>query len=198
MATQSQRRAATRDGLLHAAHELFQKRGFDRTAVEHITAAANVAKGTFYQHFASKTEILLALARRHQAATLAAIGRRLKQGYPPLKMGREMVRTLGQWCEEDRKILAPMMTLAMEKPAKKGDPSTRAIFARIFAEAQRQGEIRRDIDPYDLALMFVAGMVPAMIRWVYRGRKGELARWMEKAWRVFLEGAGRARKDRAT
>src|SRR5215471_3722232 len=100
MATQTQRRAATRDGLLKAAAKLFQKRGFDDVAVEENTAAANVAKGTFSQHFESKTEALLALIRIQQAAGLAEVERRLNEGHPPLEIGRRLIRGMAQSCED--------------------------------------------------------------------------------------------------
>jgi len=53
-----------RDELMNAAEKLFLERGFEQTTVEDITTAAEVAKGTFYLQFSSKTEILDALRQR--------------------------------------------------------------------------------------------------------------------------------------
>src|SRR5579872_5442669 len=82
MATQSERRKNTRHAILDAAGKLFRKEGFDRTAVEDITSAANVAKGTFYQHFETKADVLLALVRRHEVETLAEVENALSAGVP--------------------------------------------------------------------------------------------------------------------
>ena len=51
------RSARTRDELLAAARRLYGERPFDQVTVEDVVAAAGVAKGTFYVHFASLAEL---------------------------------------------------------------------------------------------------------------------------------------------
>lgn len=63
--------------LMTAAQELFLTHGVAATSVEHITARAGVAKGTFYLYFASKDEMLAALGERFAHDHLAAITRAL-------------------------------------------------------------------------------------------------------------------------
>jgi AcrR family transcriptional regulator len=53
-----------RDELMNAAQRLFLKNGVGPTSIEQITGGAGVAKGTFYLHFASKDDVLLALRER--------------------------------------------------------------------------------------------------------------------------------------
>lgn len=50
-----------RDALLQAAQELFAERGYEETSIEAIAHRAGAAVGGFYQHFASKRQILLVL-----------------------------------------------------------------------------------------------------------------------------------------
>jgi AcrR family transcriptional regulator len=190
MATQSERRKNTRHAILDAAGKLFGKEGFDRTAVEDITSAANVAKGTFYQHFETKADVLLALVRRHEVETLAEVENALSAGVPPLVIGQGLVRGMAQGFEKDRKMAAQAIALAMAHPVKKDEPSTRMAFARVLAAAQERQEIRSDTDPYDLALMLVGAMLPLIVLWVHEGKRGELLPGIEKAWRVLLEGLG--------
>ncbi|MER2108105.1 MAG: TetR/AcrR family transcriptional regulator [Solibacillus sp.] len=47
--------------ILQAAKELFFKNGFSDTSVTDIIALANVSKGTFYNHFSSKSECMIAI-----------------------------------------------------------------------------------------------------------------------------------------
>ncbi|EED37121.1 transcriptional regulator, TetR family [Stenotrophomonas sp. SKA14] len=51
--------------LMDAAQALFLSQGVEATTVSDIVAAADVAKGTFYTYFASRGEILQALAQRY-------------------------------------------------------------------------------------------------------------------------------------
>lgn len=52
------RRAATRERLVSTALTLFATHGIYDVTVEDITEAADVGKGTFYQHFPSKAAII--------------------------------------------------------------------------------------------------------------------------------------------
>ncbi|WP_330255395.1 TetR/AcrR family transcriptional regulator [Nocardia sp. NBC_00565] len=58
--------------LLTAAARVFADRGYDKTTVADITAAAGVSRATMYVYFASKDEIFLALAAQVRDNFLAA------------------------------------------------------------------------------------------------------------------------------
>ncbi len=47
--------------IIHAARQLFIDKGFNDTSIQDIITAANISKGTFYNHFASKNECLIAI-----------------------------------------------------------------------------------------------------------------------------------------
>jgi AcrR family transcriptional regulator len=50
-----------RQRLKDAGLALFGERGFESTSIDNIAARANLAVGTFYQHYRSKRQLLLAL-----------------------------------------------------------------------------------------------------------------------------------------
>ena len=56
----SDQAAGTRQKIVDAAVDLLHKTGYDHLRVEDITAHAGVGKGTFYHHFTSKQDVLLA------------------------------------------------------------------------------------------------------------------------------------------
>ncbi|HBO43434.1 MAG TPA: hypothetical protein DD670_05790 [Planctomycetaceae bacterium] len=51
--------------LARAAFELFAQRGFASVTIDEIAAAAGVTKGSFYSHYASKHEIILAACQHY-------------------------------------------------------------------------------------------------------------------------------------
>lgn len=53
------------DELMNAAEALFLERGVEATTITDITDEAGVGKGTFYHYFASKNDMLTALAKRY-------------------------------------------------------------------------------------------------------------------------------------
>ena len=58
------KRERTRAELVDAAEALVAERGLDAISIDDITEAADVAKGTFYTHFAGKTDLAAAIALR--------------------------------------------------------------------------------------------------------------------------------------
>lgn len=52
---------STREQLMAAAFDAFQREGFHEVGLERIIDAAGVSKTTFYNHFESKDELVLAL-----------------------------------------------------------------------------------------------------------------------------------------
>ncbi|RZB14207.1 TetR/AcrR family transcriptional regulator [Streptomyces sp. F001] len=64
--------SATRAQLLRAARSVFEQRGYARTAIADITAAAEVSRATFYVYFASKEAVFGVLAGEVRDRFLAA------------------------------------------------------------------------------------------------------------------------------
>ena len=58
---------------MNAAARLFIAKGIEATTVDEIVAGANVAKGTFYHHFTSKAEMILALRDRFSLRFMSRI-----------------------------------------------------------------------------------------------------------------------------
>ncbi len=58
MVRQAERVEATRAAILAAASDLFGRQGYAATSVDEIAAAAGLAKGAVYHHFAGKERLL--------------------------------------------------------------------------------------------------------------------------------------------
>lgn len=57
--------AITRETLIETAEHLLQQKGYEKMSVSDITKASGVAKGTFYNYFDKKEDIIFELNKRH-------------------------------------------------------------------------------------------------------------------------------------
>src|SRR5260221_2469761 len=75
MATQAERRAATKEAILNAGRRLFGERGFAATTMDDIAEQAQVAKGAVYHHFATKEAVFEAVFDQVSSALVQEVDR---------------------------------------------------------------------------------------------------------------------------
>jgi AcrR family transcriptional regulator len=68
--TREEKRAQTRERLLHAAEEVFGERGFFASSVEEIAERAGFSMGAVYSNFDSKGDLFVALFEEHLATQM--------------------------------------------------------------------------------------------------------------------------------
>ncbi|SDO01627.1 TetR/AcrR family transcriptional regulator [Acetanaerobacterium elongatum] len=59
MSLVKEQREQIRTGIIETAVELFKQKGYEQVSVDDITRTVGVAKGTFYNYFQAKSDILL-------------------------------------------------------------------------------------------------------------------------------------------
>jgi AcrR family transcriptional regulator len=89
LSRRERRKMAMREALLTAAQEVIAAKGVYLAVIEDITERADVAKGSFYQYFRNRDEILDVLLTRHLNEL-----RRHIEAAPPLGTFAARVRTL--------------------------------------------------------------------------------------------------------
>lgn len=101
LSTQANKTANTsaRDRILICAHELFYREGIRATGIDRVIAESNVSKATFYRHFPSKNDLILAfLEYRHQQWMAWFTGALHRHG----KGLDALTPTLAEWFGDER------------------------------------------------------------------------------------------------
>jgi len=81
----------TREALLDAGLEVAEEHGLSGMSVNRVVAAAGVAKGTFYVHFADRDAFLNALHRRYTDQSGAAVAAAMSGQGPGWRRLRQMI-----------------------------------------------------------------------------------------------------------
>lgn len=184
------RRSETRARIFDAAMKLFARHGFVETKVEHITRAADVAKGTFFNYFPSKGAIVGEMAQRLMEGLAAQADRAQREDtvLPALQaLPEHIVAGPGRSPVLFRSLMGtvllnrPLTTHFDELAA-----AARNQIARILARGQELGEIRQDISAEELARSFQQYAWGTLVMWSLLGTddlRARLALTVEIFWK---------------
>ena len=87
--TRAEKKAETRASLLHAAEDVFGRRGFQAASVDEVAEAAGFTKGAVYAHFESKEDLFLAMLDERFADRIEQIRAVLADEHEPAEQARE-------------------------------------------------------------------------------------------------------------
>jgi AcrR family transcriptional regulator len=126
------KRARTRQALVDAAVELFERNGYDRTTVADIAAAAEIGTRTFFSYFPSKEDVLFPETDVRVHAALTAIATR-RPGEGPADVLLRGLRAASEGSDDlSGRTSRLRLRLALEVPAVRG----RGL--QLQADAQRE------------------------------------------------------------
>jgi AcrR family transcriptional regulator len=132
MSLRERKRVRTRQNLVDAATELFERHGYDQTTVADIAAAAEIGTRTFFSYFASKEELLFPESDARVRAAVAEIEARGPDDGPADVLLRAL-RKIGDDSDDmGGRLAALRMRLIRDVPAVRG----RAL--QIQVDAQRE------------------------------------------------------------
>jgi AcrR family transcriptional regulator len=180
----------TRDALVDEALRLFGAKGVDATSVDEITAAAAVAKGTFYVHFARKQDVLL----EHAARIMVEIDDLSSEGGFRASTLRLAGRLSGVDAELPRSLRGRIVREIVGNPEDwlriLGDRKTlRQLVEPLVEAGQRHGEVRTDLSPGRLAQALTILWLDTIVGWSEREEARDLGPELEQAVALFLDGA---------
>jgi AcrR family transcriptional regulator len=139
-----------RERILEVAKEAFTRLGVN-AVLDDITRQAGVGPGTLYRHFPTRDALIEAVYRA-EVEKLAAAAAKFAEVMPPLEALRAWMRLFVDHIAE-KQIIAPALNTVVGGPEKLYEGSRAQIRGAIDALVKRaiqSGEIRSDLDPFDL------------------------------------------------
>jgi AcrR family transcriptional regulator len=159
------KREERRQQILDAALRCFSRDGFHATTTADIVRESGVSQGTLYLYFATKDDIVVALADdRHQGEVfLNALAKSEQDPIAGLMLLVELYgKTLGDQRRADmRRVGIQGWAEALRNPRIHGSvvggfSSVRAAIAELIRRGQAAGQIRADVEPDAAARTMIA------------------------------------------
>jgi AcrR family transcriptional regulator len=166
------------ESLLAVAVAVFNERGYDGTSMEDLSQRLGISKSSIYHHVDSKEE-LLALALGRALDGLFSVADQVAGSDRPAIERLEILVRASVGVLADR---LPYVTLllrargntATERKALARRREFDQIVADLVKEAERDGDIRPDVDPAVTARLLF-GMVNSLVEWYRPGGRGAAA-----------------------
>jgi TetR/AcrR family transcriptional regulator, regulator of mycofactocin system len=175
--------ARTRDAIVGAALELFERQGFEATTVDEIAARADIAPRTFFRYFPTKEAVLFARAADDRDRIAAALAARPPTEHPFVSL-TTVASAFAADMEKQQKDIRLLQKLSSEKvwayQRTLLDQEMVDMLAAFVAE-RLDVPVDRDPRPQVWAALLMTTYRIAFHLWLDGGRKGRLGPALDAA-----------------
>ncbi len=187
------------DRIAATAFGLFEHDGYSNVTMEQIANGADVAKGTLYNHFPVKEAVLAYWIERELSSDLVRLAPTLGEANSIQTQLNALFAASARWCESHRQYLPPYIRYRFGN-FEASDQATDAdslitTMTQLIGTAQREGEIRSELDAAHLAFLLNYLYLAALMRWL-NVPELSLPREFEAVIEVFINGAAIQASDR--
>ncbi len=167
-------KAAKREVILQAALKVFARQGYNYTKMIDIAREANIGKGTIYEYFRSKEEILLAAYDNYMQISKERIATILARPITPLEKIREIILQTIRIYASDPEIMRVFFDFWIESTHnenitemdfRKLYADYRALGRNLLEEAKQAGQVRKDISE-NVPSILVAVVEGTFLQWI--------------------------------
>lgn len=190
----ARKKARTRQAIYDAATTLFLARGYDAVTVEELCRAADVAKGTFFLHFATKDALLSEYGR---LATDELRERLAVHRGSAVTALRVALRVLAERAERHAELVRLTVRATMARPAAIAQSTEQGrtlgeLLIGVVRRGQADGELRRGVVPEVAAAVLVGAYFAIVNAWAVGEQRFDLTDAIDHALKILLQGL---RKD---
>jgi TetR/AcrR family acrAB operon transcriptional repressor len=189
----------TRQNLMDIALRVFLREGYLNTHLDTIAQEAGVTRGAIYHHFGSKLGLYNALAEGYTRQTHTMIADIIARGNSPLATLRSLILNTILIITSDEHYravselmifktgAAPELNEGIESKKRWVLTATEQL-AGLVVDAQRQGEIREDVSPRDVAAGLLALQNGLTTLWIMNPQTINLSKSAEAIVDHYLNG----------
>lgn len=191
MSLRAAKKDQTRTNLIQTGMRLFTQESFGTTTIDQITTAAGVGKGTFYNYFKTKEDLLVAGMQLAQDADAERMRAEVFQ--LPATLGR-LQRTV-RWAVDWVTGHPELAMVWCEERLRRGLAHTASGFdlllTEVLAAGQASGALRADRTAETMTLEVEGLILSYVAAWYHGGRAPDLGGGLDGALEAYITGARR-------
>lgn len=188
----ARKRLQTADHLADTAFALFSAHGYDNVTMEQIAAAADVAKGTLYNHFPVKEALIQHRFHASLAVAIPELLAELRAQPDCIARLRTFLDKTAEFTESFHDYMGPYLHYRLSQPFNTLGRENRSgldqIYTHLLADGQASGQIRADQPAQRLAEYLQFMHLCTIMRWLH-DRNSSLAAEFQAMLDLFLIGA---------
>jgi AcrR family transcriptional regulator len=166
------------DRLLLVAARTFTERGYDGTSMEDLAKKLGITKSAIYHHVDGKEELLRLATDRALDGLSAATAEASALDARAIERLEHVVRRSVEVLVDELPYVTLLLRVRGNTPVERRAIARRRdldhAIAALVAEAERDGDIRPDVDPA-LTSRMLFGMVNSLVEWYRPSRDGASA-----------------------
>lgn len=164
----SKRKVYDVESLLAVAVAVFNEQGYDGTSMEDLSKRLGITKSAIYHHVESKEAMLSIALDRALEGLFALVADTSGTGTAAVERLEHLVRASVNLLVERLPYVTLLLRVRGNTEVERRALDQRRTFDRVVADlvkqAQREGDIRSDVDP-GLTARLVFGMVNSLVEW---------------------------------
>ena len=190
-----------KDQIVLSAINVFVEKGFEKTTINDIAQAVGIGKGTIYEYFKSKEEII-GYSFKYFINTMDIDFERILLS--KVKADQKLIQILHSMTGFVNPDSEPLIKLMMNfwgeamrsqdakniifNDMRKFYHSYRSIFSDIVLEGIEDGSFRKDIDPKHFASLIVGMIDGILVQWILDKNRVKIKTFFSTITRVLLKG----------
>ncbi|MCK5004404.1 MAG: TetR/AcrR family transcriptional regulator [Candidatus Aminicenantes bacterium] len=191
-----------KEDIILAALKVFAEKGLSNSTIKEIADRAGIGKGTIYEYFKDKNEIIHSsffYFQKFFEVDMENILLSKENGASKLKNLMKSIMSITKsdnkeyldlmfdfWAEGIKGHEKGVMLTEMNKFYK----SYRKLFEDVLSEGIEDGSIRKDIDPFETSSIIIGTLDGVMVQWILDKKVIDLKKIEKNLINLILNGAG--------
>jgi len=185
---------ARQQDIINAAINIISREGFQDLTTKHLAELVGVSEAALYRHFDSKTDLLHKILEYFQSLAQDAMGNIHNEISDPLEQVKAFVINRYKLFMDNPDLAKVMFSEEIFQNDRSLAEHNLSIMhihrdqlLKSIRQAQKQGQIRNDLEPIQLFRIIVGSMRLLVTQWQLCGYQFELKQEGEKLWDTIIK-----------